>query len=164
METKEKIIAIIVVTISLLAVTCFVGFVYMQRGANTQSANMSIDTRATDEEIANKGIDLSERNIFFAGIEDSVIRKGDLVSLENLKENEDFLMKYTLLDEEECLMFETDLIPSGQRVYWDPSVNLKVGDHKVTFIEQPYMESEGEYIPLTSGRNIVSITILEDEE
>jgi len=162
MEARQKITVIVVVTAILMAGVVLIGYLYSHRGENTNSSNMSVDTRATSEEVEKEGDDLSGRNIFFAGIEDCEIRKGNLVSLENLKENEDFLMKYTLLDEEECLMFETDLIPSGQRVYWDPTVNLKAGEHKVTFIEQPFMESDGEYIPLTSGRNIVSITILED--
>lgn len=163
MDTKAKIIEITIILVTLIGGAMLIFWLYITKDQRiSEPKNMRVDTRSTTEEVIEEGVDLSERNIFFAGIEDASIRIGSVIALENLKENEDFLMKYTLYNEEDDLIYETDLIPAGQHVNWEPSVNLKPGEHKISFVEQPYLENEGEYIPLTSGRNIVNITILED--
>ena len=124
---------------------------------------MRLDTNATEETYETYEEDeLAQRNIFFSGIEDAKVSRGEVIALENLKENEDFLMKYIILDAKtNNLLFETDLIPSGNRVYWDPFKNLKTGVHEIAFVEEPYYEKDGEYMPLTSGKNIVTIEIID---
>ena len=128
--------------------------------SNVNAGNMRLDTRATKEEMAEDVPDLSQRNVFFAGMEDTTIKKGGKISLENLEQNLDFYMKYKVYDAgSDKLIYETDLIPSGERILWDPSEVLGIGEHTIAFLEEPYMQQGDGYIPLTSGKNIVNITI-----
>lgn len=124
-----------------------------------KQGNFKVDTRATDEEMKTEE-DLSQRSIFFAGIEDTTVTKGQKIALENLEGNRDFLMRYIVKDADtDKTIFETDLIPSGERVYFDPSSVLSPGEYDIAFIEQPYMPQGEDYIPLTVGRNVVKITV-----
>ncbi len=69
-------------------------------------------------------------------------------------------MKYIVKDADtDKTIFETDLIPSGERVYFDPSEVLAPGEYNIAFIEQPYMPGADGFIPLTVGRNVVKITV-----
>ena len=164
MEAKYKLVETMI--IAIIGVVTFIMalfIVYQVRLPKKTAANMQVDTRATDEEISADRGELSDRSIFFAGIEDAVIRKGSLIALKNLEQNGDFVMKYKIFDAiSDDLLFETDLIPAGEHVNWDPSVNFDEGKHTVAFVEEPYWEKDGDYIPLTSGRNVVNIEILPD--
>ena len=158
---RYKKAEVLIITLSVLLFMVLLAFIYYRKETMGQNGSMRVDARATDEERKVDGIgDLSGRNIFFAGIEDTTIKKGTLIELKNLEPNGDFLMKYRIY-EGDSLIFETDLIPSGQYVSWDAAKDLGTGEHKVSFVEEPFAFAAGEFIPLTSGRNEVNITIEE---
>ncbi len=158
----------IVTVITLIVVAAFAGLIWF---ASTHKkpeplpmqGNMVVDTDATDEEIRNKN-PLSDRSVFFAGIEDATIDKEGVIALENLPENEDFMMKYVVYNADSNeQIYETDLIPSGKRINWRPGEKLSSGEYKLAFVEMPYAKDEasGEYQPLTQGRNTITLTIVD---
>lgn len=163
MRNPYKIAEWIIVTTTILAAVAFTVFIVIVR-ANNSPRMMSIDARATKEAAkAEETEDLKQRNIFFSGIEDTTIKKGSLITLENLPENGDFLMRYKIFEKNSnTLLFETDLIPAGEHVFWDPSVNFGEGVHTVAFLAEPFFETDGEYMPLTCAKNIVNIEIREE--
>ena len=106
---------------------------------------------------------LSERNVFFAGYADATLTKSTAVALENLPDNEDFLMKYTVVNTEDgTVAFETDLIRSGQCIVWIPGESLEPGTYQFQILQAPYYQSgEDEFIPLTAGTTDVCYEITE---
>ena len=164
MQTKYRIIEGVIISFAvIITLIAVVAVALGMRSVRRGYANMRVDARSTDETAADESTDISQRNIFFAGIEDTSIRKGMRIALENLEQNGDFLMKYSIFDTTtDTLVFETDLIPSGEHVDWDPSVSFSEGKHTVAFVEEPFWEKDGEFVPLTSGRNIVNIEVLPD--
>lgn len=118
-----------------------------------------IDERAT-EAVFSSGEGISGRNVYFAGIEDAVLYGEGRIALENLKENEDFLMRYRITEKESGKeVFSTGLIPSGQRVYFEPYEVLGPGVYSLLFEEVPYAVINEEYVALTSGSNEVRLEL-----
>lgn len=162
---KKNILIIIIVVLSaaLIGISAvFISYVFksQQNAERIQSANLTIDTNATDEEKKQEQDPLAGRMVFFAGIEDCSVNSQSVIYLENLAENEDFLMRYEVY-EGDNLVFETDLIPSGKYVEWKAAENLTEGEHNLKFKEIPYYPTNGDYTELTSGVNEVTITVLE---
>lgn len=122
-----------------------------------------IDDRAVDksEAVVKKENPLADRNVFFAGYVDATLSKTSTVALENLPDNEEFLMKYTITDTETNeVVFETGLITSGQCVVWIPGETLEAGTYDLQFLANPYFQEEdGTFTPLTAGSNTVQYTI-----
>lgn len=128
----------------------------------TTGGSMDVDTRATSQiEEMFKGQE-NERDVYFAGINDAVINEKTKVLLENLPENEDYLMKYEIynVDTDEKV-FETDLIPSGSHIVWMAGEDLgEAGTYNLLFVESPFAPlDDGTYEPLTVGRNTVTFTV-----
>ncbi len=149
------ILLLIVVIIMLLFRSC--GKVEKDAGAGS----MVIDTDATDEQIKEVA-PFVNRNVYFSGIVDSEISRTGSVQLLNDKQNEDFLMKFVVKDDETGeTLYESDLVPSGKAVYWVPGETLEPGTHSLTVEEIPYfMFEDGSYTTLSVGRNNVKITII----
>ena len=124
-----------------------------------------IDDRGQDkaEVVESRKNPLSERNVFFAGYADATLTKSTAVALENLPDNEDFLMKYTVINTEDgTVVFETDLIRSGQCIVWIPGESLEPGTYQFQILQAPYYQSgEDEFIPLTAGTTDVCYEITE---
>ena len=122
-----------------------------------------VDENAVDKKdaIEVKKNPLSGRNVFFAGYSDAVLTKTSTVALENLPENEDFYLKYVITDKEtNTVVYETNLIPSGQCVVWTPGETMEAGVYQLQFLALPYYhDGNGNYQPLTSGCNDVQYTI-----
>ena len=162
-------ILFILVTVILLGLSGTVGYMFFVRTPKPDLIdngynNLTIDTAAAEEHETVTPV--SARNVYFAGIDNSTCNGDTIVYLENLPENEDFLMKYeiyTLTEDgqRKDMVYETDLIPSGKHVNWKPAQDLGVGIHQVAFVEQPFMQSGEDYIPLTAGENQVVLTIVE---
>lgn len=96
---------------------------------------------------------LSGRNVFFAGYADATINKNTTVALENLPDNEDFLIKYTIINKEDnSTVFETNLIQAGQCVVWVPGETLEPGTYNLQILQSPYWhDGAGNFTPLTAG-------------
>lgn len=170
-SNKKNTAVLIALVILILAVLGVGGYLVYQNMYKPEPApvesgftNLTLDTNANDEkELQNP---LSSRNVYFAGIDNSTCGPNTVIYLENLEENEDFLMKYQIYELEEDgskgeQLFETDLIPSGQHVNWKPAETLTPGVHNVTFVELPFMPQGEDFIPLTAGENNVVLTIVE---
>lgn len=173
---KVKIAVGVVAAIAIL-----LGIVLLCGNNNTESANsnepqvvvtnssagsvMLIDDRLVDksEAVQTQKNPLADRNVYFAGYVDATLSKTSTVALENLPENEEFYLKYTVtnIDTNE-VVFETNLIPSGQCVMWTPGETLEVGTYNLQLLASPYYEKEdGNFLPLTAGSNVVQYTIAE---
>ncbi len=164
-EQKRKEILVVVITLVLIAAffTWIIWYAKTHRKPQIDNSvsNLVVDTRATDEE-RKKENPLADRQVFFAGIDDSVISKTDTIALENLPDNEDFVMKYVITDlDNNEQIYETELIPSGQRIYWTPGETLPAGTYNIAFTEMPFYQSGDTYIPLTVGRNTIKLVIRE---
>ncbi len=98
-----------------------------------------------------------------SGIEDTVIGPETVVQLDNREENIDFLLRYEIYDTGTGeLVFETDLIPSGQHIDWVPGETLEPGEYTLNFLQIPYYpDPSGEYVALTQGSNQVNLAILD---
>ena len=127
-----------------------------EKEANAMKQPM-IDTRLEEQPVN----PLAGRNVSFVGINDATLEEGRPIVLENLPENEDFLLKYKVTDMDTGkVIFETEMIPSGKKIAWIPSDSLEKGVHHISFLQTPfYMDDSGTYIPLTAGNNEVTITI-----
>lgn len=117
-----------------------------------------IDTR---DETGQKKNPLEGRQVSFVGLDDTTVQEGGKITLENLAANEDFLMVYTITDLDTGKeLVKTEMIPSGKKISWDPSITLKKGVHHLSFLQTPfYMNENGTYVPLTAGNNEVTVTI-----
>ena len=126
--------------------------------------NLVADTSATGEEEAEAA--LKGRNVYFAGMDNILAGADTVVRLENLKDNGDILISYSILDNstgEE--LFHTDLIPSGQHVDWKPSETMEAGSYDICYVQNPvWQDGEGNYISLTSADNVASLTLTLPEE
>lgn len=125
---------------------------------------MVVDARATGEtSVETAENPLAGRSVYFSGIEDTTISRETVVQLDNREENLDFLLRYEIYDAGTGeLVFETDLIPSGQHIDWVPGETLEPGEYTLDFLQIPYYpEPSGEYISLTQGSNQVTLAILD---
>ena len=124
-----------------------------------------IDDRGQDkaEVVEAQKNPLSGRNVFFAGYADATLTKTTTVALENLPDNEDFLMKYTVINTaDDSVVFETNMIRAGQCVVWVPGEELEPGTYQFQILQSPYYQSEeDEFIPLTTGTTDVCYEITE---
>lgn len=157
---RNKIIIAIIIAL-LLGIILFLALRPAQKEVqvvDTSNNNVRIDKRSSDE--VPKG-PLSDRQVYFSGINDADVSAKTVVYLENLPENDDFYMTYQIEDKETGeIVFETDLIPSGEHVEWVIGDSLSVGEHKLIFHEKPYWEDEtGNWIALTSGNNEATFTV-----
>ena len=124
------------------------------------SANLHLDIRREKAENNTPEDTLSDRQIYFAGVGDETLSYDTEILLENLAENEDFMMKYMVTDMDSGLtVFETGLIPSGECVGWVPGHDLGEGEHHLNFHIAPYYPKGDEYLPLTSANNEVTFII-----
>ena len=124
-----------------------------------------IDDRVQDkaEVVEAQKNPLSGRNVFFAGYADATLTKTTTVALENLPDNEDFLMKYTVINiADDSVVFETNLIRAGQCVVWVPGEELEPGTYQFRILQSPYYQSrDDEFIPLIAGTTDVCYEITE---
>lgn len=123
-----------------------------------------IDEGAVDksEYAETKKNPLSGRNVFFAGYADATLNGSSTVALENLPENKDFFMRYVITDKDtNTVVYETNLIPSGQCIIWTPGETLKAGTYNLQFLAVPYYhDGNGNFQQLTSGCNDIVYTIV----
>ena len=124
-----------------------------------------IDDRGQDkaEVVEAQKNPLSGRNVFFAGYADATLTKTTTVALENLPDNEDFLMKYTVINTaDDSVVFETNLIRAGQCVVWVPGEELEPGTYQFRILQSPYYQSrDDEFIPLIAGTTDVCYEVTE---
>lgn len=163
---EKKILAALVAVVILSVITAFCVSRGRQDGSEsgTGRGGMVVDTRATDAQAGGQGTDpLLGRNIYFSGIGDATIGSTTVVRLDNREENLDFLMRYEVYDSATGeLVFETELIPSGQHIDWVPGETLGAGEHTLDFLQIPYYPGpSGEYISLIQGSNRVTLAILD---
>lgn len=162
MKNTTKILLIGIIVLAILGAAVGGYFIANKnKSPIPEQGNLTIDTRSNSEKKEMKN-ELSGRNVYFAGLEDCTLDSNGEIYLENLPENEDFLIKYTvtIADTNETI-FETDLIPSGQHVAWVPSENLTPGIYHLAILQVPYYQmANGSYTPLTSGNNIITVELL----
>ena len=160
LQRKQASICIALI-IGVLIVTGFIFIMSSPQGRNTAgSRNLLIDTGATDEETeAVKA--LTDRNVYFAGMDNITADADTVIRLENLKENDDILISYTILDNGTGReLFHTDLIPAGQHVDWKPSESVEAGSYDICYVQNPvWQDGDGNYIPLTSADNMATLTL-----
>ena len=166
-KRQWKIIAARLTAVVIIAViaACYLGRAERMEAETVSSrGGMTVDARATDgpgkEAPPNP---LADRSIYFSGIEDTVIGPETVVQLDNREENIDFLLRYEIYDTGTGeLVFETDLIPSGQHIDWVPGETLEPGEYTLNFLQIPYYpDPSGEYVALTQGSNQVNLAILD---
>ena len=160
---KKKILAVVGIILAfvltiLLTLKLSGAFDKKDTGAN---GGVQVDTRATSED----GDDnpLANRFVTFDGFQDATLASDGQVKLTNPEENEDFLIKYTITNtDSNKVIFETDLIPSGEHVLWTPGETLEPGTYHIAIMQTPYWRenSDDEYMPLTAGNNDITITII----
>ncbi len=154
----KTVIAIVATAAILIGAFVFVYFKFLKPQEEV-SGQMMVDTSAVDYDASSDP--LANRMVSFAGINDATIGVGDTVALENLPSNDDFMMKFSIVDTDtDKEVFATDLIPAGKTIIWTPSDQLDKGVHHLSFKQTPFwMDANGEYIPLTAGNNQVELTI-----
>ena len=114
--------------------------------AKKDTVSMKIDTNLTDTKVVETA--LSDRQVYYAGLEDCTINKDSAIYLENLPENEDFYMAYEVYVDDK-LVHKTDLIPSRKFSKWIPGETMEPGTYVFNIKHIPYYEvSEGEFVPL----------------
>ena len=129
------------------------------------SASIQIDNRVKTDKgstISNTSSALEKREVLFTGIPSSVINKSTKVHLDNNELNDDIYLKYKVINKDtEEVLFETDLIPSGQFVEWIPGDSgLHEGKNNILFVETPYILIDEEWVTLTVGKNEAVFTFV----
>ncbi len=124
------------------------------------SSNLHLDIRREASAEPTVEEQLADRQVYFSGVGDETLAYDTEISLDNLPENEDFMMKYVITDLDSGEnVFETGLIPSGECVKWIPGHSLGEGEHHLNFHIAPYYPQGDQYLPLTSANNEVTFTI-----
>ncbi len=162
MKKSTRNIIALVINIAIIAILGIAMYLHFNKKANIPETPVVIDTRATQISEVDKVKDkVKDRNVYFAGIDNAVLDMESRVKLENLPENEDFYMSYTVTNDDTGeVVYNTDLIPSGSHVAWIAGETLGKGEFNLSFLATPYVISdEGEAIALTSGNNKVKLTI-----
>ncbi len=137
--------------------------VTLQEAPPDLSANLYLDSRREEAGEKNKEDPLADRQIYFSGVGDGLLGYDTEICLENMAENEDFMMKYVVTDlDSGAQVFETGLIPSGEYVAWIPGHELGTGEFHLNFHISPYYPQGDQYLPLTSANNDVVFTIVDD--
>ena len=175
-EKKEKIkkwagrglvMALLLIIILLLLHSC-------KKEEPVNSHSVTVDTSATDKIEKEADNPLKDRNVYFSGIVDSKISKTGSIQLLNDEKNEDFYMQFSVYDskgtdqtDDDEIIYDSDLVPSGKAIYWVPGEYLESGTYDLIFKETPYYFFGGtpetdpdSYITLSVGNNTVTITIL----
>lgn len=172
MEKKENrlnrgkaalVVVAVLAAVSVIAALCIA--LGMEKNGGTHAGSMVVDTRASGTQVHEpEESPLTGRNVYFSGFGDAVIASGGVVQLDNREENLDFMLRYEIYDAGTGeLVFETDLIPSGQHVDWMPGEALKPGEYTLNFLQIPYYpDPSGEYIGLTQGSNQITLAILDE--
>lgn len=177
MKTFLKKYSLIILTF-IVFILVFIGFTFAYKNTaskqneintnqmtNNDNTLLIIEDNSIDksEAVAKKENPLANRNVFFAGYTDATISKTSSIILENLPDNKDFLMKYEITNLETGeVVYETNLITSGQCVLWVPGETLEEGTYKLQFLAKPYFQEEnGNFLPLTAGSNTVQYIITE---
>ena len=169
MKWKKYALVMMLAVVAVLCAGCIgkpAEKVIEQENKEASSGNILVlDDRAQnkDEIIQTQKNPLDGRNVFFAGYADAILNRTTTVALENLPDNEDFLMKYTVINTEDgTVVFETNLIQSGQCVAWMPGETLEPGIYNLQILQSPYYLVDGEnFIPLTAGTTDVCFEITE---
>ena len=161
----KKYIAILMMVLLMTSLAACSGRGEEQPEEERSGTVFVIDDRVRDkaEVVEAQKNPLSGRNVFFAGYADATLTKTTAVALENLPDNEDFLMKYTVINTaDDSVVFETNLIRAGQCVVWVPGEELEAGTYQFRILQAPYYQSgEDEFIPLTAGTTDVCYEITE---
>lgn len=127
---------------------------------NHGRGNVTVDGGSEE---ADDGDDLSGRQVYFAGFEDSVFGEKTRLELKNPEENGDFYMSYRVIDAATGeTYYESDLIGSGRVICWKPADVLAEGIYDLSIQMMPYYSPDGgeTWTPLTSTSNSVTFTIL----
>ena len=121
------------------------------------ATDISIDNNLTDT----RG-DLTNRMVYYAGLEDCTINSSSVVYLENLPENEDIYMSYEIWVDDE-IIHKTGLIPAGEFSKWTPSEDLTPGVYNLSIKNIPYYDAgDGNYETLAyQPVNVISMTVIE---
>lgn len=164
---KKRTVAMVIITLIIIII------ILMLRSCNRTnepsiSHSVTIDTSAEDKREDVQINPLADRDVYFSGIVDSTITKEGSIQLLNDERNEDFYMMFTVIDSDsEEVIYESNLVPSGQAIYWIPGEYLESGTYNLNFKETPYYFPLGDpstnpedYITLSVGNNTVKITIL----
>lgn len=164
-KNNSKVIAIIVLVLLILA-ALITNIVIMSEKNDTpesaQPGSLVLDTTATEEQNTEFVDPLADRYVELTGYDDMVISDNQQIFLKNLPENDDFVIQYTIINNKtKEQIYQTDLIPSGQGVYWTPSENMEAGEYEIAIVQSPYWlnPQTNEYQPLTSGSNIINMTV-----
>ena len=163
---KEKQKRIILLAVIFLLAALLIVLIVVIRNITMKSGtpgNLVVETGALDPADQDPYESLFDRQVYFAGMEDQMIKSDTVVELSNLPENEDIFMSYEILDADTGeSLHHTDLIPSGTYVPWVPGETLPPGTYHLIFHQMPYLpdpKSGGSYLPLTNANNEVTFTI-----
>ena len=159
LNSKHIYALVLILLIGIIAIFIVDKIVNSNKQTDTHGS-VHVDNRATDKE--EEEDPLQSRYITFDGYQDSTLAKDGQIMLSNPKENDDFLIKYTISDVDTGeIIFETDLIPSGEHIAWTPGEKLEAGVYHISLLQTPYWQQDnGEYMPLTAGNNEVTLTII----
>lgn len=106
---------------------------------------------------------LAGRQVYFSGLEDSIIDSATPVFLENLPENGEILMKYRVTNQNTGeVIFKSDMISSGSHAEWIPGETLPAGEYCFSIHATPYFpfgDGEDGFVSLTAADNVVYFTI-----
>lgn len=167
MKKKTAVILGVILIILLLIGVFFLGTRFTSKDNHNAKdemmiTNLVLDTSQNNYDKANQ--ELADREVFFAGIGNGPVPRNGEILLKNPPSNDDIYMQYTIINEDTGeVVYETDLIQSANAVSWVPGETLEPGEYHFTLIEQPYYQVEAteNWLPLTTGNNHVTITILE---
>ena len=120
---------------------------------------VSVDDSLT--EIRMSDDPLSNRQVYYAGFDDFTVGEGNIVYLENLRENDDIFMAYEIYIGDE-LIHKTGLIPSGQYSEWIPASDVDAGTYQISIKNVPYYSYNGtDYFVLAyQPVNTVQMTVI----
>ncbi len=104
---------------------------------------------------------LADRQVYYAGFDDFTVKEGNIVYLENLKENGDIFMSYEIYVDDK-LVHKTGLIPSGQYSEWIPADEITPGEYDISIKNIPYYSYNGTdfFVLAYQPVNTVKMTIL----
>lgn len=149
---KNKIIAsvalvgLMVGCIAYIAVAANMSNIIIQKNAeDSETGNISIASEASEITDENYETDAAEPAYFTCtGYSDMDLQKNAAVYLKNNSENDQFgiYVKYDIYDDQNGLLYESDLIEPGKQIDFIPSDYLSSGSYVISIVQTPYIYND----------------------
>ena len=165
MESKDNKKKIIIGGIIVVLVGVIIALVVkLNNNKQVVQVGSSSLTIATTEELQQAVNEVQDRGAYLPGYQDFAAVSSSYLVLRNPEENDDIYLAFRILNGETGdVLMETDLVKSGEELYWYPCETLEAGTYNIVIEENPYYQVSGSdnWAPLMGTSNSITVEVRE---